>query len=685
MRQRIYAMLVNKHPGIAYRYHKLYDGSTGLLKIVSWAYLLWLNIAYHVLFMRFLGRKPAADYYEGKRLNCRESESSSFKHLTVDEYVKEFEKYDVVSFDVFDTLIFRPFSDPRDLFYILGEELEICDFKNIRTWCEWDARKKCYEKNAHMEINLEDIWRNIRKDVVISEGEGQKLEIDTELRLCYANPFMLKVWEELRKKRKRLIVVSDMYLPTEVITKMLEGAGFVGAERIFVSNEYRVSKADGKLYQIVLDELNLDKEQIVHVGDSEHSDVKMAKKSGLRVMPYANINKNMLLYRPYDMSPIIGSAYRAIVSAYLYNGLNDFSMEYEYGYIYGGLFVVGYCRFIHEYYESHNLDKLLFLSRDGDTLLRVYELMYPDDNVEYAFWSRKAATKLMAAYDRHDYFRRFIYHKINQKVSIRKALESMELEALLKELDEWRSIWYAYEDKSKNERFRDLKPDDELTDKNGFLLRRFIEAKWEKVMEVYEPQNRAAKEYYRGKLAGCRKAAAIDIGWAGSGAISLDYLVNNVWEMECNITGIIAGTNTINNSEPDSTDAFLQSEKLVSYLYSSAINRDLYKKHDPNKDYNVFWELLLSSPTQQFVGFYEGEDGVELRYGKFDENQDGIREVQRGICDFAKQYYEHFKEYPYMFNISGRDAYAPMLAATGNNEKYLKTIERKFDLIINVE
>ncbi|MDD6157488.1 MAG: hypothetical protein PUB52_10785 [Lachnospiraceae bacterium] len=39
---------------------------------------------------------------------------------------------------------------------------------------------------------------------------------------------------------------------------------------------------------------------------------------------------------------------------------------------------------------------------------------------------------------------------------------------------------------------------------------------------------------------------------------------------------------------------------------------------------------------------------------------------------------------PYMFRISGRDAYAPMLVAASHHEKYLKEIEKRFALEIQV-
>lgn len=701
MRSEVYSFLVNRHPGISYRYHKVHDGSAGLLKIFSWGYLLWLNLAYYVFFCHFLGKVPEMDFYEKKRLSIKMSESEAYQKektvFLVDELIGRLKRYDVISFDIFDTLIFRPVALPTDVFYMMGESLDLLDFKNVRVWAEWDARMKCRQKNGHTEVSLQDIWENLEEDTGLNAEEGMRLECETEEKLCYANPYMLQVWKRLQKLGKRMIIVSDMYLPRSCIERILQKTGYTGAERIYISNEYGENKAGGDLFHRVIRDFS--GARIVHIGDNPHSDQKMAKASGLDILPYQNVNKNVLLYRPMDMSSMIGGAYRGLVSNHLYNGSEKFSIDYEYGYVYGGLFVVGYCHFIHEYYEQHYLDQLLFLARDGDILRRVYQKLYPDDRTVYVYWSRKAATKLMADEDKHDFFRRFIYHKVNQKVTIGEALRSMELEQLLPELSDWQEIWDVWERKSgagRKQKFIDLRAEDELTDKNAYLLRRFIEAKWERVMTHYEEQQVAAEKYYREILYGCKNVAAVDIGWAGSGALALSHLVEKVWGMDCRITGIVAGTNTIHNAQPDASDPFLQDGRLVAYLYSGQMNRDLLKKHDPNKDYNVFWELLLSSLTPSFQGFHDGRYQTEkesiyletvditLEFGKYDFNPEGIGEIQRGILDFAEQYLEHFGAFPYMFRISGRDAYAPMLVAASYDERYLKMIEKRFQLEIAV-
>jgi hypothetical protein len=321
----------------------------------------------------------------------------------------------------------------------------------------------------------------------------------------------------------------------------------------------------------------------------------------------------------------------------------------------------------------------LFLSRDGDILRQAYSFLYPKEDTAYVYWSRKAATKLMADEDRHDFFRRFLSHKVNQNYTMEQVLSSMELSQML-----------------------DLIPygsKEQLTDKNVKQLRRCMEEHWDVVTAAYAGQQKAAFCYYSDVLSGCRKVLAVDIGWAGSGAMALRHLVRNVWHIPCEVIGMVAGTNTIYNAEPDCSETFLQNGTLVSYLYSQSENRDLLKKHDPGKDYNIFWELLLASPTPQFNGFYPNrqqgtteqkpvqlKDGgsVWLAFGNYDENLEGIRKIQQGILDFVQNYMHAFSDYHYMFRISGRDAYAPMLLAASDKERYLKTIEKKFHLDIHV-
>ena len=84
-------------------------------------------------------------------------------------------KFETISFDVFDTLIFRPFSKPSDLFYILGYKMKYPDYKRIREEMEETGRKRKYKETGSYEVNIDDIYTIISKECGIDKVEGDQL------------------------------------------------------------------------------------------------------------------------------------------------------------------------------------------------------------------------------------------------------------------------------------------------------------------------------------------------------------------------------------------------------------------------------------------------------------------------------------------------------------------------------
>lgn len=723
MRLWFYQIFVNRHPGISQRYHRKHDGSYGFGRFISYVYLLWLNLAYYVFFCRWLGESEAAVTYEEKRLPLKASESVEASQqlkrkkrnlciylsgraagrkrgmsLSVDEYLAKLSCFDVISFDLFDTLVFRPFSEPADLFYVLGEQLDYLDFKRIRMEAEQAARNNKFRTTGSCEVTLDEIWDRLSALTGISKEKGMRMEMKTELALCYANPFMQRVFYGLQKMGKQIVITTDMYLPEDFLKDLLGKNGYWGYQALYVSCEIQKSKAGGSMFAHVRNSIittetmaasaesrrkgsrirnhvegwQTGSTAMAHVGDSINSDVKMTGKYGFGAFWYPNVNRNSLLYRPYDMSPVIGGAYRGLVNNRIYCGDKIYGKNYEYGYIYGGLFAVGYCSFIHEYCRMHGIEKVLFLARDGEILKRVYDEFYPGEDTVYAYWSRHAAAKLSAGYLKYDFLRKMVSHKVNQKLSIREALGQMELSELALDFQAGCNAGT-------------LNAEEPLTHLNAEKLVDFLNERWEQVLEIYRPQREAAGKWYRECIADAKKAAVVDIGWAGSGAAALRTLFEKEWHIPCRLTGIVAGTNTYHSAEPDMSETMLLNGTMVSYLYSASHNRELWKKHDPANMYNIYWELLTSSASPPFKGFYrESAGGVKLEFLKPEKNPEGIREIQEGIMEFARDYKKHFEQYPYMFRISGRDAYAPMMLAASYGERYLKEINRAFGVTVGV-
>lgn len=655
--ETIYGKTVNWNPDISRKYQQYRKKVHGVKRILAWGYLIRLNLQYRI----FQGAGITGDFYEKKRLNAEMPESRLHILEKPEELAERLAEYDVISFDVFDTLVFRPFSLPSDLFFDLSQHFGYLDLERIRREMEEKARIEKQKKEGSREVTLEEIWDMMEQETGIPKEEGMKAEWECEKKYCFANPYMFEVIRRLKQRGKKLILISDMYLGESYIRELLENCGYDEFDGYFVSCDYRKSKNQGNLYDEVKKQCGGNK-RYIHVGDNLLSDQKQAERHGFASVPYRNVNELGNKYRAEDMSVIVGSIYRGIVNARLYNGLCSYTFPYEFGYIYGGLFVLGYCQWIHQWVQERKIDKILFLARDGDILSQAYEKIYPDDNTkrEYVYWSRLVAVKLTAKDFKYDYFRRFLYHKTNQGYSIESIFQSMELEDMLENFLQGGKY----------------KKDTCLTDNNAEDVKKYFMGNWNTVLRHYEEQSKWAKKYYQKVLNGCQKAAAVDVGWAGSGAAALDHMVNKVWKLDCEIYGLIAGTNSVYNQEPNGSEAFLFHKKMDSYMFSQSHNRDLWKMHNPGKGHNIIVELLLASDTCSLKSFDEAGPVFCRKREEIDS-----RQVQTGILDFIDDFLEKIKDIP---PISGRDAYAP-IAVLLDNEEWVRKVLHTDTFKMNLE
>lgn len=658
VRMNTYQFLVNRVPAIQKEYWRRRKLHKKLVERAGdWLALLGMNLAWGVGY-----RSWAADdlYPDARRILPKEPESCLHKKEPPEEFAKRLLEHDVISFDVFDTLVLRPFERPVDLFHLVGAKLEYLDFARLRSEAEAKARRRKYREEKTYEVTLEEIWNVMEEDVGIPKDMGMLAEVETELQYCFGNPYMLDVFRYLKEgmdERKTIICTSDMYLPSDVIHQMLDKCGFHEVEKVYVSCEQGASKSDGSLYQKVRKGLEQETGRgltFIHTGDNRVSDVEKAEANGWEANHYPNVNDLGERYRARDLSAVTGSLYRGIVNAHIYNGLRTYSKEYELGFIYGGLFVTGYCQWIHRYAREHGIDKILFLARDGDILYQVYKKMYPKEagreRTEYVYWSRLAATKLGAKYFKYDYFRRFLHHKVNQGYKLEQVFSSMELDGMLEDcLREIRSGKDAGTKdgrQSETERGTEtrkkmpLTKETKLTSANVEQIEAYLKLHWQEVLDHYKDQRKAAGMYYHEVLEGHQKVAAVDVGWAGSGAVVLQYLARKEWDLDCEIIGLLAGTNTVHNGiEKDTSEGLRYVGKQASYLYSQEHNREIWKFHDAAKGHNLLWELLLSSTEGSLKGFYLQKGGYEICFRESTEtHRQAIEEIQMGIFDFFLQW-----------------------------------------------
>lgn len=635
---KLYKIIVNRNSYIKFNYERYVNTNRTRHRrfpIISWLYLMKLNLD-SIIF-----KKDSREAVPPKSLKTEESGNSTSVQTIADNLCQA----DVVSFDVFDTLLFRPFAVPTDLFYCIGQRHAYPDFKTIRIEAEKTVRQKKNES-----VKLKDIYDFLTEYAGIDSELGQQTEMEIEYDLCSPNPIMKEVWDLIKKRGKRIIITSDMYLTSNFISKLLEKNGFKGFERVFVSCECKCGKHDGEIYELIKKEMQTD--NISHIGDNYGSDVKNAQKHGIHSIEYKNVNSQGNIFRPKDMSPIIGSAYSGIVNKRLYSGDMAFSPAYEYGYKYGGLLILGFCEYIHKITIERTADKILFFSRDGYIVKKVYNKLYPEDETEYVYWSRNASAKLGAELFKDNFIKRFVTQKINRGISLYNIMHSIGI-------SEWEFPFSL---------------NDELTMKNCTATEQFIIQNWDRLVESYRDMNKAAKLYFERVLSGHKNIVTVDCGWAGSGNILLEQIVNRKWGMNLSFTGVLAGSNSYNQHDSDFSETFLLDGKLQAYCFSSGLNRDKFMAHMPSAGHNIFFELLFSAPEPSFREFRLNNDSYGFVFDDKAENELYIREIQKGELDFINEYVKTFDKYPYMRNISGSDAYTPFMDAMKRSKRYISKV-----------
>ena len=630
-KDKLYTFLVLKNSAIASEYQSYVTADTERHekhRLKSWIYLLKLNWKYRVL-----RGKPAKK--PGKQPYVDGPESELSKRPLPIIFAKSLLNYDVVSFDIFDTLLLRPFVSPKDIFFILAEKLMIPDFYNIRINAEQKARKINAEKGMR-DISIYDIYEVIKQEIGLDVEYGVNVEFETELEFCIPNPYMKRIYKLLVAQNKRIIAVSDMYLPKQMILKLLHKCGYNSFYEVYVSNEYNMIKADGSLFNFIIKELgNLN---FIHIGDNYKSDILGSSIAGWNNWFYKNVNDIGKEYRANGMSPRTYGQYAGCINLHLHNGIKSYNKYYELGFIYGGLYIYGFMNHVHSFAKNNKIDKILFLARDGDIYVKVFNFLYNDINNEYLLWSRFATLKYYTKYNKSVFFK-YASQGLNL-CSFREIFDTLDInnfqEEFCKYIKDYNFSFDSIMDKINKEIFYD-----------------FCHKYWEQIVNLKYKDDESAKTYISKTIANSKNILIVDIGWAGTGPIILKDLIENRWKLKTKVNIMLAASHSY-CTQPLRRDTH-------HYLFSEDLNRlGSHLFHKKNL-YSACFEMFNQSTTPSFLNFELDENGkIKYNFTMPDiENFTFTKDIQNGIMDFIHIWHRNFGKYDYLSAVSGHNAYMP--------------------------
>lgn len=189
--------------------------------------------------------------------------------------------FDVVTFDIFDTLIERTVKAPWEVFRMAGED--ILGKAQADAFCvaRQEAERIARRGRQDGEVTLEEIYVQLHEHYREKADALMYAEIDRELACCHPRLRNVSLMRYCLEVGKKVFLISDMYLPTEIIAQMLEECGIKGFQKLYVSCDYRKNKVRGELFRIVMEENQISSGSMLHIGDSIRADIFGAARVGI--------------------------------------------------------------------------------------------------------------------------------------------------------------------------------------------------------------------------------------------------------------------------------------------------------------------------------------------------------------------------------------------------------------------
>lgn len=339
-------------------------------------------------------------YIVGLQRNLSKEIDEKYKYhkkngnINVAAIKKQTDSYDYVSFDIFDTLIKRDVPSPQAVFTLTRRKFEkesgikIKEFKHKRI----EAEKAARDKASTPEVTIRDIYNNLQMDISAeNKSRLMQTEIDVEKMLCVVNKPILDVYNYCIMKGKKVFIISNMYLPQDVVEEILSSAGYRSYEKLYLSCTCMLKKSDGRLFKLVLKEQGIKADQLLHIGDSWKTDYIQAKKIGMKAI---HINKETD-YLSHDGSKIEdvdkfdSACLRSFINNHIDLGKNDY---YRFGYESFGLLLYGFNKWMVEDMRRRNITDVFFFSRDGHVIKRAFDIQYKNTELKghYFYVSRRS-------------------------------------------------------------------------------------------------------------------------------------------------------------------------------------------------------------------------------------------------------------------------------------------------------
>lgn len=347
---------------------------------------------YEIIFKRISNMVSIPVYYSDGRLarideNDMAYQDNSYWSSSYNDLKRRIDNAQIVSFDIFDTLIMRKIFSPEDVFRLLGSRTKEL---NINT--DIGAVRAKISAKCDSCASIDDIYMAIKEETALSDEvieDIKTIERDIDEQLCVARNDIAKLYEYCIESGKEVYLISDMYYTLQDIKRLLDKCGLsvIDDRHIWISCEKKKDKISGSMwkeYSSVVGE----NAKCIHIGDNKTGDIENPTKYGIDSY-YVMSGKDMVMNSSISelashVNTVSDSICLGLVTAKLFNspfalcsnkGKLSFDNSEVYGYCVYGPLLGKFLIWLYSNSREDGIDKLLFFARDGYFLEKDYRIV----------------------------------------------------------------------------------------------------------------------------------------------------------------------------------------------------------------------------------------------------------------------------------------------------------------------
>lgn len=335
----------------------------------------------------------------------KKRKSSPYFEMSYEGLLRKIDRYEVISFDIFDTLLTRCVYAPEDVFSLLDMKYE----GRLPFLFSVERRRAEKELLEHGETDIYQIYHLIGKRYRLSQKETQSLleaEIEKEKEVLLVREKMKECLQYCLTKGKKVYLISDMYFPKSILEDILACKGITGYDEIIVSCDAGCSKQNG-LYKIL--KVEMGEHTWLHIGDNHEADYLAVKKAGgdafeiltpIRMMEISTYDVLLTDIKNIDTRIMLGLLAAKVFNdpfmLYHSEGKPGISCLYDFGFLFIAPLIASFMLWMLSVLKKEEDELLIFSARDGWLLQKVYHIfrenymkaILPED--VYLLISRKA-------------------------------------------------------------------------------------------------------------------------------------------------------------------------------------------------------------------------------------------------------------------------------------------------------